>query len=773
MDLGLLHILVIEESDEQRSRIEAYLSDGLEQPPRLTLAANFAEVRSGRRLDPVDLALLGLNPPPAGYAESLGEVGEIAPGAPVIVIAPPEEEAAALRAVATGAQDFLLDTELSVRSLWRCIRYVLGRSRAEKELGRRGTWLEAVVEGISDIVAVVDAEGTVVYESPSIERVLGYAPTEREGRSALDLIHPEDMEFSRRKMREAFARPGSVTQAEIRMQHKDGRWRFTEIRARNLIQNAAVGGLVVTIHDVTERRQSEEAARQAEQRFRALVEQSLVGICIIDDRSRIAYVNPRWTEIAGYPPDEAMGMSFEALLVEADQEMAFESMAAQLRGESRGMQFGTQLRDRDGRLHYVEVYGRRVELHGRPSIIAVLQDVTEKRKLQEEVLQARKMRAIGRLAGGVAHDFNNLLTSIGVSGELLRQRFPDDPETLADATAIVDAVVRGSALTRKLLMFSRKDPTQARKVSLDGVVVELEDLLRRALGAEVDLAVHGEAPDAWVEADPAHIEQVIMNLVINARDAMPAGGRIAVETTSDLERARSWNSDLVRDGDEGRCVYLSVSDTGEGIPQEVLPYIFEPFFTTKAPAKGTGLGLSTVYGIVTRYRGAIEVSSTPGSGTRFTISLPRVAPPVQAAVTRTDELPKGHERILLAEDDPVVRNVTRRILEHHGYRVVEAEDARAAISLFDSREEPFDLLFTDVVMPVVNGLDLAEELRRRDTHLRVLFMSGYAADEMIERVNGLGLDLLQKPFTAEALLRRVRSALEGTEGQKDPSPAGR
>jgi signal transduction histidine kinase/FixJ family two-component response regulator len=395
----------------------------------------------------------------------------------------------------------------------------------------------------------------------------------------------------------------------------------------------------------------------------------------------------------------------------------------------------------------------------------------ERHSLEEQLRQSQKMEAVGRLAGGVAHDFNNLLTVIGGHAELLLARLPKEAAAArAEIEEIRRAAERAVALTRQLLAFGRKQILEPRVLDLNGVVADMERMLRRLIGEDVELVTR-LAPDLGrVRADPGQIEQVVMNLTVNARDAMPRGGRLTLETAEldvDQEFARHHVDFL-----EGRYVMLAVTDTGVGMERDVQAHIFEPFFTTKGPGQGTGLGLATVYGIVKQSGGHVWFYSEPGQGTCFKIYFPAVREAVAARALVPQDASDGHETILLVEDEPAVRALAREVLSLSGYRVLAAAGAAEARSLcVGSPEgsgaiEAIDLLITDVVMPGTSGRELAEGLVARRPGLRVLYISGYTADAIVRHgILHEALPFLSKPFSPQALTRKVREVLDGSAAQ--------
>jgi two-component system cell cycle sensor histidine kinase/response regulator CckA len=383
------------------------------------------------------------------------------------------------------------------------------------------------------------------------------------------------------------------------------------------------------------------------------------------------------------------------------------------------------------------------------------------RKSEEQLLHAQKLDAIGRLAGGVAHDFNNIITAILGYCDLMRQDLARDDPRRADLEEINSAAERAATLTRQLLAFSRRQVLELQPVHLNEVVTEMDKMLRRVIGEDVDLVIRPDPSLGWVRADPGQIEQVIMNLVVNARDAMPGGGAVTIETAN-VTLGEHTGTDPA--GASGPHVMLAVSDTGTGMDAETRARLFEPFFTTKQPGKGTGLGLATVYGIVRQSGGSVYVYSEPGRGTSFKIYLPEVAPP-SAGRARASPSParlNGDETVLLVEDEGAVRDLARKVLEAHGYTVLEAACGAAALRLSDAHANPIHVLVTDVVMPEMSGRELAQHLAGRRPKTRVLFMSGYT-DDAVVRHGVLAADVayLQKPFTPEGLLKKLRAVLDG------------
>lgn len=515
----------------------------------------------------------------------------------------------------------------------------------------------------------------------------------------------------------------------------------------------------------------EERTREltaSEERFRTLVTEVNDGFFVTDAQGIIAFANRALAAIHGVESPAALeGRTYEEYLrPEAVAELRAAVRAALEDGAAPPLVTAPVLRP-DGTEAVVEVRATPV-VQGRQlaGTRGVVRDVTERERLKEQFLQAQKMEVVGRLAGGIAHDFNNILTSILITTELLLQDLTDDDPAKADLQTIRGSANRAAALTQQLLAFSRKQMLTPKVVRLNDLIEGIEPMFRPLLGADVTCELLLSPDLGNTEIDPGKMEQVIMNLVVNARDAMPRGGRIVLET-----RNVELNGEYVRTHPEARpgpYVVLTVTDDGEGIAPHILERVFEPFFTTKGAGKGTGLGLATVHGIVNQSGGHIWVYSEPGSGTTFKIYLPRVQAETDA---RGLPAPRVFEAdgigiILLVEDDDAVRHATERVLRRAGYEVIAVEGGAQALAAVESQEGSFDLLITDVVMPGMTGPELAQRLRRDRPGFRLLFMSGYT-DEVIAR-QGLfepGQPYLEKPFVADDLLNRVREVLD------DPEPA--
>ena len=512
-----------------------------------------------------------------------------------------------------------------------------------------------------------------------------------------------------------------------------------------------------------ERRLALAALEESERRYRTLFDRAGDVVFVVSPQGRFLDVNRAACERRGYARTELLGMGPADINAPPFCDQVPERIQRTL--EQGSLLFETEYLSRDGRRVPVEVHSCLTEYDGRPAILGVVRDLTERKRLEEQLRQAQKMEAMGRLAGGVAHDFNNLLTVIGGYANMALRTLPPDDSLRRELGRIVDAAERAATLTRQLLAFSRRASWQPVTVNLNQVVENFLKMLERMLGEDIRTVVQ-LAPDLHpVLADPGQLEQVLMNLAVNARDAMPAGGQLLIATANTrLEQADVC--DLGGDLRPGDYVQLTVSDDGVGMDEETRQHVFEPFFTTKPAGKGTGLGLAVVFGIVTQHGGCIAVDSQPGRGTTFRIYLPAsqsaVAGQPQAATQPASELAgalAGHETLLLAEDEESIRDLMQQALEGHGYRVLAADSAAQALQLLRAHRGQVALLVSDVVMPDTSGPALYAALRAEAPHLKVLFLSGYSSDRLHEYGLPPQAALLTKPFHLNELVQKVRQVL--------------
>ncbi len=595
--------------------------------------------------------------------------------------------------------------------------------------------------------------------------MLGYDPklTKPAYAAWLARIHPDDRERVQRHFEEAVASTKLTWQDEFRFLRGDGR--VGVALDRGYIERDASGKpqrVVGVMTDITEQKAATDALQASEERFRQLASAIDEAFWMIDGAgNEVIYVSPAYETIWGRSCQSLYDdpRSFIAAIDEEDRARVTAALAFHHGGTFDEVYRirrpdGTRVWIRDRAFPVYDAEGKVVRIAG------VATDITKQRQLEEQLVQAGKLESIGRLAGGVAHDFNNLLTVILSSAQLAMRALPDGAPVLADLEHIRDAGERAAWLTAQLLTFARRQVVAPKLLDVNDLVKRVDHLLRRLIGEHIELRTVLGAGLHGVLADPGQVEQVLVNLAANARDAMPDGGRLTLETSNLAVSAADAASQLnLAPGD---FVMLSVSDTGVGIPPEALEHIFEPFFTTKAPGRGTGLGLATCYGIVQQAGGQIAVESAAGRGTKFKIMLPRA--PGEAVFERTtpsEKPPRGVGTVLFVEDDPVVRGVGMRILSGHGYHVLGAANGDAALRIAVDHQGPIDLLLTDVIMPNMNGAELASRLSRIRVGIIVLYTSGHAEDALagvLQPDDGF----LPKPYTADSLLAKVREVFKAS-----------
>jgi two-component system cell cycle sensor histidine kinase/response regulator CckA len=896
-----LQFLVVEDDEDDFLHIRQLLkkSSGeadVERAPTADAAMRMANDH------PHDLCIVDYRLGDKDGLEVLRQLKNRDEAAPVIFLTGQGDEEVAVQAMKAGATDYLLKSKLNAQSLAAAVRYALtlGKEHEAVRVARRALYaseqrFRALVENSSDAIALLDALGTIVYVSHSVQRMMGFAPEELVEACAFDHIHPEDVESVRRVFSALLKSPGVPMRAEYRRRHKDGTWRFLEATGMNRLDDPAVGAIVVNERDITERCQAEAEFRK----LSSAVEKSADMVVMTGADGVIEYVNPAFETLTGYTREDAVGKTprilksgrqdrayyermwatllsgqvFRDVLVnrkkngelyweektitpvvdehgkvrhfisndrditerrtaeealrssEERYRLLFErNLAGVFRASAEGKfteandslarmlgyESGRELLGRDmadfldnplergalirelntrGQVVSYEVRARRKDGSDAWALLSstllrdqqgnvvgregTVLDVTERRGLEQQLLHSQKMDAVGQLAGGVAHDFNNLLMVISSYAELLWDSIGGNAKAQHQAEEILKAARRAAGLTRQLLAFSRKQVLSPRLLDLNTVLADIGRMLPRLIGEDIQVEIRPGASLWKVKADPVQIEQVIINLAVNARDAMPRGGHLVLETSNahlDEEYARRHVGVL-----PGEHVMLTVSDTGCGIPADILPHIFEPFFTTKELGKGTGLGLPTVYGIVKQSGGSIWVYSEVDRGTVFKVYLPRSAAVAEKYYEERPAAPppRGSETILMVEDEEAVRVSTCEYLTSRGYNVLQGKDGADALQVLEHFAGTIHLLITDVIMPGMSGAELGKRLRELRPDIRVIYISGYTESTVgqhgVEATSGF----LPKPFTLTALAGKVREVLDAAVpgcGAAEPLP---
>jgi two-component system cell cycle sensor histidine kinase/response regulator CckA len=635
------------------------------------------------------------------------------------------------------------------------IQYREGQTAAM--MHRQAVAMDSAMDGI----AIISSLGEYKYVNQAFARMMGYGSADEVvGSSWQEVSNPRDLEAVRGEMDAALAERGKWSGTVT--VHAKGRTIPLEVGITKLPE----GGVVTVSRDISDRRRAELSRAEAEAKYQTLVEQvaAISYIAEVGVNGEWIYISPQVEMMFGFTADEWLTGSRDWMkYVHPDDHPVVEAAEE---ASKRGERFQAEYRviRKDGRVIWVS--DTAVVVPGsdsHPLMEGIILDITDRKALEGQLQQARRMEAVGRLAGGIAHDFNNLLTIIKGYTELGLTRAKNYPDVRADLERIEDASERAAGLVRQLLAFSRRQVLQPKVLDLNAIVEGLDKLLRRLMDEDISMKTVVGRDLGRIKADPGQIEQVIMNLVVNARDAMPDGGRLTVETENvELDSVYARDHVTVR---PGHYVMLAVSDTGVGMSGETIAHIFEPFYTTKESGRGTGLGLSTVYGIVKQSGGYIWVYSEVGLGTTFKVYLPRVDEAVEsAAVAKVGggrERAVGNETILLVEDEPQLRELTREVLTSRGYSVVEAKDPEEAERLAAEYGARIQLLLTDVIMPGISGRELAKKLSAKNPGMRILYMSGYTYNVIAQ--NGTlerGVAFLQKPFAPGVLAEKVREVLD-------------
>ncbi len=643
------------------------------------------------------------------------------------------------------------------------------RKNVEETIKSERVFLFEVLENIGEAVIVCDEKGRIVRFNEAARQLHGLpeepiSPDQWAG--YYDLFKPDGVTPLPMEEIPLFrALQGErVINAEIVVAPKGGEPHTLICNAHVLTnESGSLIGAVVAMHDITERKKAEKALETMVE----MLDTAPSCITVHDTGGQFLYANQKTFELHGYEPEEFLAINLRDLDVPESTALAekrFRQIAE--KGEAR---FEVTHYRKDGSAFPLEVLAKTIHWNGRPAVLSIADDITSRKqaeqktaRLQEQFYQAQKMESIGRLAGGVAHDLNNLLSPVLGYGEMLLEDCASDDFRRRHLKEIVSAGKRAQALVRQLLAFSRKQSLQFQTVNMNTLLTDFKKLLRRTLREDIIIRMKLAPSVPEIRGDIGQLEQVIMNLAVNAQDAMPAGGRLTIETAR-VELDESYARQK-RGVTPGSYVMAAVSDTGIGMDETILAHLFEPFFTTKEKGKGTGLGMSTAYGIAKQHEGNIWAYSEPGMGTTIKVYLPvteevREVPP--SSFAQKQEETKGSETVLLVEDDQQVRNLASIILDRHGYNVLVAGSGREALSLLESHGSGVHLLLTDLIMPDMNGKELFDRISVSDPAIRVLYMSGYTGDAIAHHgVIEKGVNFIEKPFSVKALAAKVREVLD-------------
>ena len=748
----VMRVLMIEDDPVSAEIIRAYLLHGAAQGIELELAGSLQEGMEILEAREADLVLLDLFLPDSRGYETFESLRNTHRAVPIIVLTGVDDDSLAENAVRNGAQDYLVKSTLTPNLLARSIRYAFERSRSQAALKTREALYRMMAENASDLISRHAPDGRTLYASQAARNLLGFEPEELVGRSFVELLEPRDRPMAASRVRK-LARSTGIEMLTFRLRRKDGARVWLEVRCRAVREEGGEGEaseILCISRDVTERRRAEARLEASESRYRAVVEDQTDLVCRFRPGGELTFVNSAFCRFFGHASEALQQKNLFDLLPEQDRVQVVTHLAS-LDRENPIRSHEQSFEEEDGSVRWLQWTDRAI--FDREGKIVELQSVgretTEFKVLSEQLRHSQRMETVGRLVGGIAHDFNNILTAIAGYTDLMIMNLGGEQQKRSrEAVGLRKAVRRASTLTSRLLAFSRRQLIQREIVDLCHLVGEWENMLRQLVSERLTLSFDLGSEPLWVEVDRGQVEQVILNLVVNARDAVEEQGEIVVS-------ARAV------DRHDGAWAELQVADDGCGMEESTRLQIFEPFFTTKKGGRGTGLGLSTVQSILTDLGGQIEVESAPGRGSVFRVLLP--LSDEGGAVQSTGELEMrtfvGTESILLVEDDESVRSVIEMSLKRHAYEVTATASAEEALEVLAPGR--YALLLSDIGLPGCSGQDLAHRVRQIDPALAVLFISGYAEDQegFGEILAHRGF-LLHKPFSTNRLLRTVREALD-------------
>jgi len=659
----------------------------------------------------------------------------------------------------------LRDSRGRVEHLLAVTRDITKQKAAEEALRSSEHKFRALIENSCDAIALLSREGDILYCSPSTSRIVGYSTDELKSVRLGKFFHPTDRPFMRREFDAVVDERKKAVEFTARVRHKDGSWCVVEGTLTNLLHNPDVQAIVANYRDITNRVRAERALQRAEEKFEIAFRSSPLAMSITTQfEGRFLDVNDAFLSMFGYSREQILGRTSGDVGVWAKPEDRDALLRCLSEPDSSvTMQFG--LRASAGQIRQAELSAGLIQLDEVPCVLTIARDITEAKNLERQLQQSQKMEAVGRFAGGVAHDFNNILGVIMGYSSMSREKLTREHPARRDLAQIERAAERGASLTRQLLTFDRQQVAFPRPLDLNALIGDISDMLARVIGEDITLSFRSRGRVDAIRCDAGQLEQILLNLAVNARDAMPQGGKLTIQTKMvEFDENEGPQHGL---SEPGRHVMLSLSDTGCGMDESAKAHLFEPFFTTKGPGKGTGLGLSTVYGIVKQNRGFIWVYSEVGKGTTFKIYFPSVPHKAEPIRTREErrEIPSGNETILLVEDEQALKSLTKEMLQSGGYRVLAADDPESALGILIEKKEHIDLLLTDVIMPGMSGAELSRRGRQAVPALKVIFMSGYAGDVLDRQIAPVpDLVLIEKPFSRLSLLSRVHNVMHQTTG---------
>ena len=681
---------------------------------------------------------------------------------PFVLVTGSQSEEVAVKCIKKGADDYILKE--SLRRLPSALQGAIAKRKAEREreqaeeaLRQSGEYFRALIENSSDIITILNAKGKILFESPSIERILGYQTEELIGRTVFDLIHPNDVHEALAAFSGELQQVGAQNAIEYRFRHRDGSWRFLESISKNLLNDPHVGGLVVNSRDITERRRAEERIHEQA----ALLDKATDAIMALNLDGEITFWNSGAERLYGWRNDEVVNKSHESRLYSKENGPALHALSQTLREGAWKGELGQMTKDGNEIL----VESRWTLVHDRDrnpkSILIINTDITEKKKLEAHILRAQRMESIGTLAGGIAHDLNNVLTPILMCIRVLREDMRDDSSRRLLDT-LESSAQRGANIVQQVLSFARGTEGERALFQIRHPINEVVKIAQETFPPSIVIQSHVPKELWLIHGEATQIHQVIMNLLVNARDAAPHGGTIKVEAQNaviDESYAR-----MQPDAQPGRYVVVTVTDSGTGIPPALVSRIFEPFFTTKPMGKGTGLGLSTALGIVRSHGGFINVYSEIGKGSAFKVYYPAAPEGAtdESVASSSGPVHVGNgELILIADDELAIREIIKVTLENHNYRVLTTTDGAEAVAALAQNKDEIALTIIDMAMPVMDGPAGMRALRTICPKIPILAISGRIEySQTLEDRQEAPVKFLAKPFTTEQLLHALHNILK-------------
>jgi PAS domain S-box-containing protein len=752
----IIKILLVEDNPGDARLLQEHLADVTSVQFELTHAEQLQYSLQLLQQTTFDVILLDLSLPDSSGLDTLAQVRDYAPTLPILVLTGLDDERLAVRAVQKGAQDYCIKGQITGDLMSRAIRYAIERKRAQEELRQQRDFLDAVVETASEGIAVSTEDGNFIIYNSQLQEITGYSQDEAQQPDFLSRLYPDPSQAAqvRTTIQRAFEGQ-ELRNQEWEITRKDGKPRRILMSARVLAYNNR-SWLLSTVRDISDRRQAEQKIREQA----ALIDIATDAILVQDLSSHILFWSRGAERLYGWTSEQAVGQNADRLF---QQHLSPDDIDVQPIVLNRGQWQGElQHKTRNGQEIVVESrWTLMPDQAGKPrSILVVNTDITQRKQLEAQFLRAQRMESLGILASGIAHDLNNVMTPILAVSQLLQMKLTDEKSQQL-LTMQEDNIKRGASLIRQVLSFARGLDGKFTVLQIGHVIAEIRQIVVQTFPKSIHVQL-SIANDLWmVRADPSQLHQVLINLCVNARDAMLSGGTLVIGAENTIID-QSYSS-IHLDAKPGNYVMIRVADTGTGIPSTILDRIFEPFFTTKEVGKGTGLGLSTAVGIIRSHNGFIHVYSEMGRGTEFRVYLPAtIVPPIETASGNGLSVSKhgDGELVLIVDDEAAVCEVTQTLLETHGYQVMTAHDGIEAIALYTRHFHEIDVIVIDMMMPNADGPTTIRRLHAINPEVKVIAISGLASNRSLAEESGIGVQaFLSKPYSTQILLDTLQQIL--------------